>query len=83
MKLDIRKQLRERFDRNDTAIHGGRGYSEFTNENGELAWAETGTGASTCPRRLACGWGFAGCYLAHRLRRFIAMPKKPSPIKPV
>ncbi|MGC8783429.1 MAG: hypothetical protein ACP5RN_03445 [Armatimonadota bacterium] len=38
--MDIRKQLRERFDRNDTAIHGGRGYSELTNENGELAWAE-------------------------------------------
>lgn len=40
MKLDTRKQLRERFDRNDTAIHGGRGYSELTNENGELAWGE-------------------------------------------
>ena len=39
-ELDTRKQLRERFDRNDNAIHGGRGYSELTNENGALAWAE-------------------------------------------
>lgn len=38
--MDLRKQLRERFDRNDAAIHGGRGYSELTNENGELAWGE-------------------------------------------
>nr|BAL54285.1 hypothetical conserved protein [uncultured prokaryote] len=38
--MDIRKQLRERFDRNDAAIHDGRGYSDLTNDNGELAWAE-------------------------------------------
>lgn len=38
--MDIRKQWRERFDRSDAAIHDGKGYSEFTNENGELAWAE-------------------------------------------
>lgn len=38
--MDIRKQLRERFDHNDASIHGGKGYSESTNENGDLAWAE-------------------------------------------
>jgi hypothetical protein len=31
---------RERFDRNDSALREGKGYSESTNENGDLAWAE-------------------------------------------
>ncbi|MCS6829923.1 MAG: hypothetical protein RMM08_02410 [Armatimonadota bacterium] len=38
--MDIRALLRERFDRSDLAIHAGKGYSQFTNENGDLAWGE-------------------------------------------
>lgn len=38
--MDRRQQLRQRFDQSDRAINNGKGYSEHTNENGELAWAE-------------------------------------------
>lgn len=39
--MDKRQHLRLLFDRNDRAINGGKGYSEETNDNGQLAWAES------------------------------------------
>lgn len=38
--MDRRQQLRELFDRTDRSIHEGKGYSEYTNDTGTLAWAE-------------------------------------------
>jgi hypothetical protein len=35
------QNYREKFDRSDAAIFGGRGYSESRNPNGELAWNES------------------------------------------
>lgn len=40
-RMDRRRELRELFDRADRSISGGKGYSEHTNENGDLAWAES------------------------------------------
>ena len=39
--MDRRRELRQTFDRMDAGINGGRGYSEMTNENGDLAWGES------------------------------------------
>lgn len=38
--MNVRTLWRERFDRNDSAIRGGRGYSDLTNDHGDLAWGE-------------------------------------------
>ena len=40
MGTDARK-LRELFDESDRAIHDGKGYSDWLNEDGNLAWGES------------------------------------------
>jgi hypothetical protein len=40
MGTDTRK-LRELFDESDRAIHDGKGYSDWLNEDGNLAWGES------------------------------------------
>ncbi len=39
--MDERRRWRELFDQSDLAINGGKGYSEHTNDEGFLAWAES------------------------------------------